>query len=138
MFRAINGDLNSLLGGIFSDMENTLKNQGVQGLLLTADIKETNTSFIVYSDIPGVKKEDIKITFEDGVLKIESPERDLDKLEEGEKFLLAQRQGLKKVGHFKFKQSVDQDSIKASYRDGVLSVEVQKKEKGNAKTVIID
>lgn len=136
MFRGINSDLNNILGGLFSEMENAVKNQGAQ--LLTADIKETNTSFIVYSDVPGIKKEDIKITFEDGVLKIETPERDLDKLEEGEKFLLTQRQVLKKVGHFKFKQTVDQESIKALYRDGVLSVEVQKKEKGNVKTVIVD
>ncbi len=135
MFRTINSDLNNIFGGLLSEVEKNVKQQGQ---LLLADIKETSTSFVVVADVPGVKKEDIKITFEEGVLKVETPERDLDTLAEGEKFLLAQRNNIKKVGHFKFRQNVDQDSIKAVYRDGVLSVEIQKKEKENTKTVVVE
>lgn len=135
MFRNINGDLNGIFGGIFKEVENSVKKNGV---FLTADVKETANSFVVLADVPGIKKEDIKITFEEGVLKIETPERDLDTLAEGEKFLLTQRQNLKKVGHFKFSENVDQESIKASYRDGVLSVEVQKKEKEIARTFTVE
>lgn len=135
MFRTINGDLNNLFGGLLNEVQKNVKQQGE---LLLADIKETTNGFVVLADVPGVKKEDIKITFEEGVLKIETPERDLDTLEEGEKLLLAQRNNIKKVGYFKFKNNVDKDSIKAIYRDGVLSVEIQKKEKENTKTVIVE
>lgn len=135
MFGSMNGELNNMFNGIFKELEKNVKQEGV---LLTADIKETANSFVVLADIPGVKKEDISITFDDGILKIETPERDIDVLGEGEKFLLAQRTNVKKVGHFKFKQSVDQDSVKAVYRDGVLSVEIQKKEKDISKTIIVE
>lgn len=55
--------------------------------MLLADIKEKANSFVVMADAPGVNKEDIKITSEEGLLKIETPERKLDILEEGEKFV---------------------------------------------------
>lgn len=135
MFRTVNNDLNNIFGGLLNEVQKTVKQHGE---VLLADVKETNSSFVVLADVPGIKKEDIQITFEDGVLKIETPERDLDALNEGEKFLLAQRNNVKKIGYFKFRQSVDQNTIKASYRDGVLVVEIQKKEKENTKTVIVD
>lgn len=130
-----NSDLNSIFGGLLGEVEKNVKQHGE---LLLADIKETTTSFVVSSDVPGVNKEDIKITFEEGVLKIETPERDLDSVAEGEKLLLAQRNNIKKVGTFKFKQNVDPDSVKAFYKDGVLIVEIQKKEKDNTRTIIVE
>lgn len=135
MFRTVNNDLNNFFGGLLGEVQKTVKQHGE---VLLADVKETATGFIVLADVPGIKKEDIKITFEDNVLKIETPERDLDTLAEGEKFLLAQRSPIKKVGYFKFRQSVDQNSIKAIYRDGVLVVEIQKKEKDNTKTIVVE
>lgn len=135
MLRSVNNDLNNIFGGLLGEFQKTIKQNGE---VLLADVKETNTGFIVLTDVPGIKKEEIKITFEDNVLRIETPERDLDTLTEGEKFLLVQRNQMKKIGYFKFKQNVDQDSIKASYKDGVLVVEIQKKEKENTKTVIVE
>lgn len=135
MFRMSNSDLNSIFGGLLGEVEKNVKQHGE---LLLADIKETTTSFVVSSDVPGVNKEDIKITFEEGILKIETPERDLDSVNEGEKLLLAQRNNIKKVGTFKFKQNVDPDSVKAVYKDGVLIVEIQKKEKDNTRTIIVE
>lgn len=130
-----NSDLNSIFGGLLGEVEKNVKQHGE---LLLADIKETTTSFVVSSDVPGVNKEDIKITFEEGILKIETPERDLDSVTEGEKLLLAQRNNIKKIGTFKFKQNVDPDSVKAVYKDGVLTVEIQKKEKDNTRTIIVE
>lgn len=135
MFRTVNNDLNNIFGGFLGEVQKSVKQHGE---LLLADVKETPTSFIVLSDVPGVNKEDIKITFEDNVLKIETPERDLDTVAEGEKLLMAQRNNTKKVGLFKFKQNVDQDTIKAVYKDGVLTVEIQKKEKDNTRTIVVE
>lgn len=135
MFRTVNNDFNNLFGGLLNEVQKTVKQHGE---LLLADVKETTNGFVILADAPGVKKEDIKITFEEGVLKIETPERDIDSLAEGERFLLAQRNQLKKVGHFKFRQSVAPDTIKATYKDGVLVVEIQKKEKENSKTIVVE
>jgi len=135
MFRTINNDFNNILGGLFGEVEKTIRQQGE---LLLADIKETANGYVVLADIPGIKKEDIKITFEDEVLKVETPERDLDKLEDGEKFLLTQRNNIKKVGYFKFRKAVDTNSVKAVYRDGVLMIEILKKEKEASKTIIVE
>lgn len=135
MFRTMNNDLNNILGGLFGEVEKTIKQQGE---LLLADIKETTNGYVVLADVPGIKKEDIKITFEDERLKIEIPERDLDKLEEGEKFLLTQRNNIKKVGYFQFRKSIDVNSVKAVYKDGVLVVELLKREKESSKSIIVE
>ena len=142
MFRHFNkdvngvfGDFDQVFGGIFNQVEKTIKEKGE---LLLSDIKETTNGFIISADVPGVNKESIKITFDDNELKIEVPERDLDKLEDGENFLLTQRSNLKKTGYFKFKKSVDANSIKAIYKDGVLMVEILKKDKENLKSVIVE
>lgn len=135
MFRTVNNDLNNIFGGFLGEVQRSIKEQGE---LLLADVRETSNSFVILADVPGVSKEDIKITFENNVLKIETPERDLDTLAEGEKLLLAQRNNIKKVGFFRFKQNVDQDSIKAVYKDGVLTVEIQKKEKDNTRTIVVE
>jgi HSP20 family protein len=135
MLKTVNNELNTLLGGLLGEVQKTVNQYGE---VLLADIKETPTSFFVISDIPGVKKEDIKITFEEGILRIETPERDLNNLAEGEKFLLAQRSNTKKIGYFKFRKNISPESIKASYKDGVLTVEIQKKEKESIKTIIVE
>lgn len=135
MFRTINDDLNDMLGSIFNEIGKNVKQAEAN---LSADVRETINSFIILADVPGVKKEEIQITFEEGVLKIETPERNFKEMAEGEKILVINRQNFKRVGYFKFKQNINPDTIKATYSDGVLTVEVDKKDKENIRKFTVE
>ena len=100
------------------------------------DLAETDDSFLVIIDLPGVKKEEIKVEVEQSTITV-SGER---KMEEESKLLIQERtQGtFNKV--ITLPESADMDTVMAKYEDGVLSIMVSKKEecKTERKNIHID
>ncbi len=98
------------------------------------DVLETENGYEVVADIAGVKKEDIKIEFEDGILTIMAT---LPKNKENKKYLIHERlnQRLRRTINF---GDIKEDSIKASYENGLLTVNILlKKEEKVKKTIEI-
>jgi len=89
------------------------------------DIRETKDFFILHADLPGMRKEEIKIDLQDNVLTI-SGERNLEKKEENEKYHTLERNYGKYSRSINIPKGVTQNQIKASFRDGVLEVLVPK------------
>lgn len=89
------------------------------------DIEETDKAYVVKADLPEVKKEDIKVGFEDGVLHIEG-ERKQEKTEQGKKFHRIERVYGKFVRHLTMPSEVDAAQISAAFNDGVLHVTLPK------------
>jgi len=89
------------------------------------DIRETNEFFIIHADLPGMRREDIKIDLLDNVLTI-SGERNLEKKEENEKYHKLERNYGKYSRSVNIPKGVAQHQIKANFRDGVLEVLVPK------------
>lgn len=96
------------------------------------DMLDKDSHYLMSLDIPGVKKGDIKIEVNDGVLSIEG-ER---KFERKEGDYLERRSG-----HFKrmvkLPEGVEEDSVQAHFEDGVLSIAVPKAEKSRPKEISI-
>lgn len=135
MFKQGNDDFNNIFESIFKEMSKGIKEQDQQ---LLADVIENENGFRVVADVPGVNKSDIKITFEEDILKIETPERSIKNLVEGEKIIVNLRKNVKTVGYFKFKKQLDKESVKAVYNDGVLTIDIKKKEKESVKSIIVE
>ncbi len=89
------------------------------------DVQETDTEFLVKADLPEVKKEDIKIGIERGVLTVEG-ERKQEKEEQNKKFHRIERSYGKFVRRLSLPTGVDDQHVTAEFREGVLNVHVPK------------
>lgn len=85
------------------------------------DIEETDAEFIVKADLPDVKKEEIKIQFQDGMLVIEG-ERRQEKEATGKRFHKIEREYGRFVRRFAMPTDVDGEKVRAEFKDGVLNV----------------
>ena len=87
-------------------------------------------------DLPGVKKEDIDISVNDGVLVI-SGERKLEKKEEKPNYTRIESFFGRFERAFKLPTDADLDNIEAKYEDGVLKIFIPKKQKPAGKKIEI-
>lgn len=91
------------------------------------NIKDREDSFLVELAAPGKKKEDFKLELDNDMLKISSEEKQ-ESVSENEKFTRKEF-GYKAFERaFTLPETVDNGKISASYEDGILKVEIPKKE----------
>ena len=90
--------------------------------------------YAIKADLPDVKKEDVKVTFENGVLGIEG-ERRFEKEDKNKKYHRIERSYGKFVRRFALPTEVDGAKVKAEFKDGVLSVVLPKSAKAVAQTI---
>ena len=100
------------------------------------DVAETQEKIIVRAEVPGMKQQDIQIEFENGLLSIRG-ERKLAK-EEGVTFHRVERTFGNFSRSFTLPRTIDPERISATYRDGVLEIEVPKKEEAKPKQIRIE
>jgi HSP20 family protein len=93
----------------------------------TVDIIENDSAYLVSAELPGVRKEDIHITLEDGVLSI-TGERKQEQTEKTRKFHRIERSYGAFTRNFRLPENIDAEKIEARFRDGVLAVAVAKSE----------
>ena len=91
----------------------------------SVDISETDGEYQIRADLPAVKKEDVRVTFDDGMITV-SGERKQKKEEKGEKLHRVESFYGKFTRSFSLPINVDSTSIKAESRDGVLTVRIPK------------
>ena len=108
----------------------------VQRLFPLLDIFEQGNDFIVTADLPGVKKEDIKITFENNILTI-SGTRKSQEVHENASLLLNESQSGEFNRSIKFRQDVDTAKMSAEMNNGILTITLPKAESVKAREISI-
>ena len=104
---------------------------------MKCDIYQDEKNYVVEMDAPGVKKEDINIDFHKGYLTISCEHN--DSLNEENKDYIRRERVYNSSKRSFYVGDVDEESIKASFKDGVLKVIVPKKEEiSNKKTIEIE
>ena len=93
----------------------------------SVDINESNDSFMIKADLPGIKKSDIEVRVEENSLMI-SAKRDIDKSNTNEKYHYRERRSGTFSRSFKLTKSVKEEKITANFENGVLSIIVPKTE----------
>ena len=98
------------------------------------DISETDGEYLIKAELPEVKKEDVKVTVENGVLTLQG-ERRQEKEEKGKKYHRVERSYGSFVRSFTLPESIDESGVKAEYKDGVLNLHLPKSEKVKPKAI---
>lgn len=93
----------------------------------TVDIEESDESYLIKADLPGVGKEDISVTFDKGVLGIQGEKKGQKEFEDnGGKRHRTERFSGRFARYFTLPSEIRPDDIDAAYRDGVLSLLIPK------------
>ena len=101
------------------------------------DIAENNGNIEVHAEIPGIKKEDIKVTVKDNVLSISGERKQENEVKE-KTFHRIERTYGKFCRSIMLPAEVDADKVKASYKDGVLNITLPKPESAKPKKIDVD
>ncbi|GAB2984119.1 Hsp20/alpha crystallin family protein [Mucilaginibacter puniceus] len=99
--------------------------------LPAVNIRETKNLYKVDVSAPGFKKDEFKITTEDGLLTI-SAETSAEKNEEKENYTRKEFSSSSFTRTFNLPDNVVEDNITANYQDGLLKIELKKADKKTA------
>lgn len=100
------------------------------------DISENANEYLIKAELPGLKREEVKVTVEDGVLSI-SGERKVEKEEKDKKFHRIERSYGSFVRSFSLPDGSDATKVNAEFKDGVLNVRLAKSPKAQPKAIEI-
>jgi HSP20 family protein len=101
----------------------------------SVDVAETKEKILVRAEVPGMNQDAISIEFENGLLTIRG-ERKLEK-QDGVTWHRVERSYGTFSRSFTLPRTVDAEKIAATYRDGILEIEVPKKEEAKPKHIKI-
>jgi len=100
----------------------------------TSDISEDDKEYLIKLDLPGMEKNDIKVSYQDKRVII-SGERKSEEKEEKKDFIRKERYYGSFYRSFTLPEAVKEDNIQASFKDGVLKLVMPKTEVAKSKTI---
>lgn len=123
-------DLRNVFENFFNDsfFPSALSSSFNSSAFIRADIKETEKEYVIEAEIPGARKEDIKLELRDDVLTI-GVEHNEEVKEDRENYIRRER----KYGSFSrsfYVENVRQEDVAAKYENGILTVNLPKADGG--------
>lgn len=126
-FMDVQGEVNRMFDEMFGSLARSRGRQQVEAPSRWApslDVLQENGDVVVRAELPGVRLEDVDITFQNGVLTI-SGERKAEEEKQGTGYYVRER----RYGSFQrsmtLPEGVDESKINARFQDGVLEVRVE-------------
>lgn len=93
------------------------------------DIHERKDHYEISAEMPGIRKEDLDVTLENGVLTVEAEvNQKKDEQDESSRVIRQERHYGKFSRSFNLGKDISEDDIDASFKDGVLTLKVPKVE----------
>ena len=123
---------NDFFDGMFHDpfFTRPFENISAQNHLMKTDVHEKNGNYLLEMELPGYQKEDIHAELKDGYLNV-SAEHNASTEEKDDKgnCIRSERYSGSCRRTFYVGENVNKEEIKASFKDGILSLSVPKKDK---------
>lgn len=123
----------SIIDEIFNGTKSLAKSNGFTPNI---DIAETDTHFEITVEVPGVKKEDIKLSLDKNILAIKG-ERALENKEEGKNYHRIETSYGSFTRSLTLPDDINGDSIEAKYENGLLNISIEKAEEKRRKEIEI-
>ena len=133
-------------GGLFDDVFGDLTRgfwlkpvamPGDGELKMKVDVKEDEKAYTVHADIPGVKKDDIRIDVNGNQVTIRAEVKQEKEEKKDEKVLHSERYYGMVSRSMQLPADIDTGAVKAEYKDGVLNLVLPKKASAQAKRVTV-
>ena len=123
-------DFDRLVGRVFGD--------GGEGTYLpyNVDIREDENHFYVDAEVPGMKKDEIEVTLEAGVLTIAGEKKSEIDREKSDYHIRERRYG-KFSRSFTLPSAVDENKVNAALKDGVLTITLDKREEVKPRKIAV-
>lgn len=102
------------------------------------DVKEGDDAYTVSAEMPGVRKEDIQVTIEGGMVMVRAEVKQQDTQTKDEKVLRSERYFGSVSRGISLPENVDQSQAKAKYDNGVLTLTLPKKQGGGTQKLRIE
>lgn len=125
------GDVDAFFGNGF------LSDKGVNpqfGFQPAVNVVESDSSYLISADLPGLTRDDIHVDLNDGILSV-SGERREEKEVTQKSFRRFEKRYGKFVRSFRLPENVRSEAIEAKYENGVLEVQVPKAERAVPKKI---
>jgi HSP20 family protein len=107
-------------------------------LKMRIDVTESDNAYAVKADIPGVKKEDINVSVDGNVVRIDAQtQSEKETRGDGEKVLRSERYYGSISRAFSLDQDIDASRVEAKYADGVLSLQLPKKAQAESRKISV-
>jgi HSP20 family protein len=129
-----------IFGKRFSDIMDEFFNDAVatrqHSFAPSIDISETEKQYLIDVEVPGVEKKDIELNIENNTLTI-SGERKFEKKEDGKHYHRVESSYGSFSRSFTLPDNVKDDSIQATYNNGILNITIDKSEQKMKKQIKI-
>jgi HSP20 family protein len=99
--------------------------RGQSPMIPAVDVTEEESRYIVHADLPGLTKDDIEVTYQDGCLTLQGEkkvEKKEEKSEQGDRVRYRERFEGRFGRSIHLPEKVDAEKIEASFKDGVLEL----------------
>jgi HSP20 family protein len=131
------GNLRSVLNDLFDENHGRSSTQSkVSKWYPAVDVLESKDAYLIRAELPGMKREDIKVEVKDGALVL-SGERKSEKPAEGVEYRHVERVAAKFWRSFSLPETAKQDGIEATYKEGILEIRVPKAEEAKPRQIEI-
>jgi len=130
----ITDDMNRFMSNIFSD-QGTREASLFRGAWSPAvDISEDNNSFYLYVELPGLNRDDVNVSYEEGLLTITGEKKVADESKERNYHRVERGYG-RFERSFRLTSNIDANKISADFSNGVLAVTLPKVETAKPKEI---
>jgi HSP20 family protein len=126
--------LNRIFGRPALPVESDREMLSMADWMPSVDISETDNSYLVKAEIPGVNKDDVKVTIEDGMLTLQG-ERKQEREEGGKKYHRIERSYGCFMRSFRLPDDADESAAKAEFKDGMLNITLNKSKMSRSNAV---
>ena len=130
------GDFDGLFGDFLRPR--TAVGDAPGALVPAVDVAETEHEYRIKAELPGVKKEDLDVTVQDGILTINAETRYEDEEKKDGRVIRQERRYGKFVRSMRLGKDVDASKVKAEYKDGVLKLKLPKHDEVKPKKIAVD
>lgn len=130
-------DFDSLFEG-FLRPARWMEESASEGLIPALDVIERDNEFIVRAEMPGIKKDEIEVSLENGVLTLVAETQNETVEKDGERVIRQERRYGKYVRSLRIGKDIDEKKVKAAYKDGVLELTLPKAETVKPKKINVD